>query len=167
MLVMKITRLTTLIGFLCFSPVLFAEVDASVEKEAEKLMDTIGMDVMFEKSISQMLAIQLQQNPGLAPYREIMQEFLQKHMSWQSLKPDMLRIYTEAFSASELKEINAFYATDVGKKTIKVMPSLITQGSQLGASRVQNNIAELEAMIEAESERLKQARQQPQVQEQQ
>ena len=34
------------------------------------------------------------------------------------------------------------------------MPSLMAQGGQIGAARVQANIGELQAMIKAESERL-------------
>ena len=72
-------------------------------------------------------------------------------MSWASLKPEFLKIYSEAFSAKELREINEFYSTDTGK-TIQSMPSLMAQGGQIGAARVQANIGELQEMIKAESE---------------
>ena len=75
-------------------------------------------------------------------------------MSYESLKPEMLKIYSEAFTADELKEINKFYATGAGKKTIEKMPTLMAQGGQIGAARVQENIGELQAMMKAEAERI-------------
>lgn len=128
--------------------------DAASEKEAEKLLDMVGTQEVMEQSMSQMLDIQLQQNPALAPYKGVMMEFLNKNMSYESLKPDLVKMYSEEFTSSELREINAFYSTDVGKKSIEKMPKLMMQGGQLGATRVQENINDLQAMIQSESERI-------------
>ena len=128
--------------------------DAASEKEAEKLLDMVGTQEVMEQSMSQMLDIQLQQNPALAPYKGVMMEFLNENMSYESLKPELIRMYSEEFTSSELREINAFYSTDVGKKSIEKMPTLMMQGGQLGATRVQENIGDLQAMIQAESERI-------------
>ena len=128
--------------------------DAASEKEAEKLLNMVGTQEVMEQSMSQMLDIQLQQNPALAPYKGVMMEFLNENMSYESLKPELIRMYSEEFTSSELREINAFYSTDVGKKSIEKMPTLMMQGGQLGATRVQENIGDLQAMIQAESERI-------------
>ncbi|MGM0768499.1 MAG: DUF2059 domain-containing protein [Pseudomonadota bacterium] len=149
---MNISKVLLLLAFLCVSST--ASADTASEKEAEKLLSLVGMEKALEQSMSQMLDLQIQQNPALAPYKEVMLEFIRKYMSYESLKPDMLKMYSEAFTADELKQINSFYATDVGKKTIEKMPTLMAQGSQIGAARVQENIGELQAMIKAESERI-------------
>lgn len=128
--------------------------DAASEKEAEKLLDMVGTQAVMEQSMSQMLDIQLQQNPALAPYKGVMMEFLNENMSYESLKPELIKMYSEEFTSSELREINAFYSTNVGKKSIEKMPKLMMQGGQLGATRVQENIGDLQAMIQAESERI-------------
>ena len=128
--------------------------DAASEKEAEKLLNMVGTQEVMEQSMSQMLDIQLQQNPALAPYKGVMMEFLNENMSYESLKPELIKMYSEEFTSSELREINAFYSTDVGKKSIEKMPTLMMQGGQLGATRVQENIGDLQAMIQAESERI-------------
>ena len=149
---MKITNIFLLLSFLCMSSM--SSADTASEKEAEKLLNTMGMKQALEQSISQILDIQLQQNPALSQYKGVMLEFFGKHMSYESLKPEMLKIYSEAFTADELKEINEFYATGAGKKTIEKMPTLMLQGGQIGAARVQENIGELQAMMKAEAERL-------------
>ena len=130
-----------------------AEIDA--EREAEKLLSIMGMEQAVVQSMEQMLNLQLQQNPSLAPYKKVMVEFFSKHMSWESLKPEIIKMYAQAFSAAELREITDFYSTEVGSKSIKLTPTLFSQGAQIGVSRVQDNIDELQAMIEAEADRLK------------
>lgn len=149
---MKFLKVGVVIG--CVSLCSYAFADAASEKEAEKLLNVINMKTALEDSMSQMLNIQLQQNPSLGPYRKVMEEFLAKYMSYDSLKDDMIRMYGDAFTTEELKEITAFYKTEIGQKTIEKMPALMAQGGQIGAQRVQQHIGELQNMIQAESERL-------------
>ena len=149
---MKFSKVFVLITALGMSSMSLA--DAASEKEAEKLLNMVGTQEVMEQSMSQMLDIQMQQNPALAPYKGVMMEFLNENMSYESLKPELIKMYSEEFTSSELREINAFYSTDVGKKSIEKMPTLMMQGGQLGATRVQENIGNLQAMIQAESERI-------------
>jgi hypothetical protein len=149
---MKISQIPLVLVFL-FLPSL-SSADAASEKEAEKLLNLIDMEEVFAQSISQMLDVELQHDPALAPYRSVMLEFFSKYMSYESMKPELLKIYSEAFTADELIEIRGFYATKTGKKTLKKMPTLMAQSSQIGIVRVQENMAELYSMIEAESKRI-------------
>ena len=149
---MNLSKVFVLITALGVSSMSLA--DAASEKEAEKLLNMVGTQEVMEQSMSQMLDIQLQQNPALAPYKGVMMEFLNENMSYESLKPELIKMYSEEFTSSELREINAFYSTDVGKKSIEKMPTLMMQGGQLGATRVQENIGDLQAMIQTESERI-------------
>lgn len=155
---MRLTNISLLIALLSISSISLA--DPAAEKEAERLLNMMGMEEAMKQTTSQMLDLQLQQNPALVPFKEVMMEFFSKHMSYESLKPDMVRIYSETFTAPELREINNFYATEVGQKTIQVMPTLMVQGGQIGAARVQENIGELQAMIKLEAERIQSFQQQ-------
>ena len=150
---MKLFKALVLLTFICISSLSSAEMNA--EQEAEKLLNTMGIEQAFEQSISQMLEVQVQQNAALVPYKDVMQKFFKKHMSYESLKPSMMKMYAEAFTANELQQINLFYATDVGKKTIEKMPVLMAQGAKIGASRVKENMDELRSMVKSESERIK------------
>lgn len=155
---MKFTVIFLMVAALYMPALSLAE--SAAEKEAERLLNTMGMEEALVQSMSQMLDIQLQQNPALTPYKDVMMKFFSKYMSYESLKPDMVKMYSEVFTAKELREINVFYATDAGKKTIEKMPILIAQGGQIGATRVQENIGELQSMIEAESQRIQRLQQQ-------
>lgn len=129
--------------------------DTASEKEAAELMEAVGMKSALEQSMEQMLDVQINNNPSLAPFRSVMLTFFKKYMSYESLKPDIIRIYADAFTAQELKDIRDFYGSKTGQKAIKLMPQLMRQGGEIGAKRVQAHIGELETMIKAEAERLK------------
>ncbi len=150
---MKLLKISLLAVCLSFSSYSFA--DAASEKEATKLLDTMGMQQSVEQSMAQMLDIQIRQNPRMAQFRPVFKEFLNKHMGWASLKPEMVKIYSEAFTADELRDINAFYDSSTGQKTVKLMPKLMAQGAQIGLAKVEKNKAELESMIKAYAEKLK------------
>ena len=149
---MKLSKIFILLTGICMSSI--SSADASSEKEAEKLLTITGTQEIMDKSMSQMLDMRLQQNPALAPYKLVMMEFFKKHMSYESLKPELVKVYSKEFTASELREINTFYLTNVGKKTIEIMPALMAQTAQMGAARVQENIGDLQAMIQAEAKRI-------------
>ena len=154
-------RKTSIIIFLIMNMLLSSLAVAGEDthrQAAEKLLYIAGMEKALEQSIEQMLNIQLQQQPSLAPYKEIMLRFLKKHMGFESLKEDIVAIYIEEFTEKELNEIIAFYETPTGRKTIEKMPKLMAKGAQLGVSRVQQNIGELQQMIKAESERIQKLR---------
>jgi uncharacterized protein len=120
----------------------------SHRKVALKLCETLGMAKMMNSSIDVMLKGQVQANPQLASKEPQMRAFFAKYLSWESLKEDFLKIYMEAFTEAELTQLIAFYETPVGKKTLSVMPTLMEKGSQLGISRVQEHIAELQKAVQ-------------------
>lgn len=155
---MKVLKIGFLVGLMAFLPLATAQSEA--EKEVEILLDMMGLETAMDQSMSILLDAQINQNPELAPLKGVMIEFFRKHMSLESLKPELIRIYTETFSVTELRVINAFYASDTGKKAIKSMPELMAQGAQLGATRLQENIGELQEMIRVETERLNNLQQQ-------
>jgi len=124
--------------------------EKSHRKAAETLLIVTNVDKSLPKIVEQVLASQLQQNPQLAPYREIMQRFLNKYMNWESLKEDVMTAYTQEFTEPEIKQLTAFYKTPLGQKAVEKMPKLLFIGGQIGMRRVQANEAELRQMIEEE-----------------
>ncbi len=126
--------------------------DEAAVLAAEELLESINLDQLLSESIDSVLSAQVQQEPVLRQHEAGMRRFLRKHMSYASLKPDLVRIYAEAFTAAELRELTAFYRTPLGVKTVSLMPRLMQQGSELGMQRVQENMHELEAMLRGDGE---------------
>ena len=124
---------------------------------AEKMLTLMDMEAVLRKSIDEMLKAQIAQNPGIAPFETVMRQFLMKHMSWESLKADTIQIYMTEFTEKELEELNRFYQTDVGKKMVEKMPTLMGRGAELGAKRVQEHMPELQSAIAEEAKKQKDA----------
>lgn len=63
-------------------------------------------------------------------------------------KEDMLNdfatLYADTFTASEMKEVTAFYKSGTGAKFIASMPALMQKGSQIGMKYSQKVIEEME-----------------------
>lgn len=149
---MKKKYLILIFLFLICLGTTFATAD-NRSRAAEDLLNVMKTAALLEKSIDQMLQVQIQQQPELEPYKETMLKFLNKYMSYENLKNDLIKLYSEAFNEDELTEIAAFYQTPVGQKAVQKMPELLSKCSQLGAAKVQQNIGELKEMIEKEAKR--------------
>ncbi|HSH37751.1 MAG TPA: DUF2059 domain-containing protein [Chthoniobacterales bacterium] len=124
---------------------------------AEKMLTLMDMESVLRRTIDEMLRAQIAQNPGIAPFETVMRQFLMKHMSWESLKADTIQIYMNEFTEKELDEMNRFYQTDVGRKMVEKMPTLMGKGAEIGAKRVQEHMPELQSSIAEEAKKQKDA----------
>ena len=141
--------LPVLIALSLLQPNALRADEASQKKAAESLLALMGMEKLLSQSVDQMLALQVQQNPSLAPYQAQMKTFLNKYMSWASLKDDMAKVYMAEFTEAELNDLIKFYQTPLGKKTVEKMPSLMAKGAEMGQKRMQEHLPELQAAIQA------------------
>jgi hypothetical protein len=123
--------------------------------QAAALLDELDMQATLDQTIVVTLDAQIKAQPQLAPYRQTMLDFFRKYMSYESLKPDMIKIYEEAFTEQELSELRAFYSTPVGRKSLAVVPSLMGKGAEMGQKRVEEHLPELAKMIQEQTDRLK------------
>jgi hypothetical protein len=129
--------------------------EKSHRKAAEKLLELSDMASTMDQVIDQTLMMEIQQTPQLVLYQDVMKRFFKKYLGWESLKDDFVKIYMEEFTEEEIRDIVAFYETPTGQKTLKKAPVLFAKGAEIGQRRVEENIAELQTMLEEETERLR------------
>lgn len=129
-------------------------------KEAERLLELSGTKEAMDQMTDMVIAQQLQKNPTLVPFESVMRRFFEKYLSFESTKDELVELYVEMFTENELVALNDFYSTDVGRKAIETMPNLMQRGSEIGARRAQENMAEFQKMIAEEADRLRQLGQQ-------
>ena len=122
--------------------------EQSHRKAAENLLIVMEVDKSLPKIAEQVVETQLQQNPQLAPQRDVFQRFLNKYLNWESVKEDTIAVYTQEFTEPELKKLTEFYKTPLGKKANEKMPQLVFISGQIGLKKAQANQAELRQMIE-------------------
>jgi len=125
--------------------------------EATRLLDSLDMQTLLDRTITVSIDSLVQSKPELDPYRGVMTDFFRKYMSFESLKPQMVEIYADAFTAEELHQIRDWYSSPTGKKAMQVMPSLMQAGSEIGRKQVEAHMPELQKMVQEQAERLKAA----------
>jgi hypothetical protein len=138
-----------LAAFVVVQPTALRADPASHRAAAESLLNLMDMEKMMTASVDQMLQMQVKQNPSLAQFEPQMRAFLNKYLSWASMKDDMLNIYVSEFSEDELKQLTAFYQTPLGKKTVEKMPALMQRGAEISQKRLQEHLPELQASIQS------------------
>ncbi|WP_197231151.1 DUF2059 domain-containing protein [Novipirellula artificiosorum] len=114
---------------------------------AEVFLEAMNMKEMTQETIDQMLEMQVQQQPQLEMFKDVMKGFLHKHLSYDSLKGEMIDLYKTEFTEEELKQLTDFYRTPLGKKAVQKLPILSAKGAQIGMQRVQANMGELQQAI--------------------
>jgi uncharacterized protein len=127
--------------------------EASHRAAVEKLFATMNMEKTHAASLENILQNQARQNPAMMQLQGTMRDFLNKHMGWASLKEEMVKIYQEGFSELELGELNKFYESPVGRKSIEKMPSLMGKGMAIAQERMTKHLPELQAALKAAAEK--------------
>jgi len=123
--------------------------------EALTLLATMNMKQSYEGMIKRITQMQVEANPKLKDIEPIIQEFFTKYMGWETQRGDIAALYAKNYTADELKELNKFYQTPLGQKTVQIMPQLAAASAQIGQGRMMKHMPEMKAMIEAELKKVK------------
>ena len=117
---------------------------------AYTLLATMNMKESYEGMITRITQMQVQSNPGLKSIKPTIHAFFTKYMGWEAQRGDIAALYAKNYTAEELAELNKFYQTPLGQKTVQLMPQLAAAGAQIGQSRMMKHMPEMKAMIDAE-----------------
>ena len=115
---------------------------------ASELLETMHMKHTYQGMIARITQMQLQQNPQLLIIKPTIHGFFKKYMGWEALKSDIAYTYASVYTQDELKEINKFYQTKVGQKSVHLMPELASRGARIGQHKLMLHMPELQTMIE-------------------
>ena len=123
------------------------EASEGEQQVARELLETMNTQQTFEASMDAMLDMQMEQNPAAAQLEPIMREFFAEHLAWDQIEPDYVALYTDLYTEDELKELIAFYQTDVGRKVVEVMPEMAVRSQQIAQGHIQEHASELQQKI--------------------
>ncbi|WP_420457336.1 DUF2059 domain-containing protein [Rubrivirga sp.] len=123
------------------------DVSASHRAAAEELLELAGVETALASSLDLMIGAQIQQNPDLLPFEDVMRDFLAEHLSFESLREDIVAIYVETFTEPELRDLSAFYRTETGQKSVRLMPQVMARSMALGQQAVVEHQDELERRV--------------------
>jgi len=123
--------------------------------EALTLLATMNMKESYEGMIKRVTQMQVQANQELKSIEPMIEEFFTKYMGWDAQRGDIAALYAKNYTTEELKELNKFYQTPLGQKTVQIMPQLAAASAQIGQSRMMQHMAEMKTMIEEELKKVK------------
>ncbi len=130
------------------------DVSDSQREAALEMIKIMGMNDTLDLSMRQMIDVQVQRNPQLAPMRDVLEDFFETYLSWEQLKNEFVTLYARTFSEAEMREISAFYRTPTGQKMLEALPGLITETNGIGMSRVQAHYGELQQALAERQQQL-------------
>jgi uncharacterized protein len=117
-------------------------------KAAEYLMLAMNMPQNVNDGIADMAEAQAAGNPMLASKKDALKKFMVKYMSWEAMGADYTKMYADQFSEAELKELAAFYRTDIGNKLPSKQNAVTMKASQLGQDQMQAHLDELMKLMQ-------------------
>jgi uncharacterized protein len=121
---------------------------------AIELFKSIKLEESIPSTSAAMIDSEINRNPGMAPYRDVMVKWLKKYMTWNAMQPELIKLYTATYTEAELKQLAAFYKTPLGQKSLTKTPELLQQTAMFGAKLGQEHSEELKTLMNARREEL-------------
>ncbi|CAF3390367.1 unnamed protein product [Rotaria sp. Silwood2] len=101
-----------------------------------------------EKKYEQVLEVSIFSNPFLSPYKSDLVAFINKYFSFQSLRPDIIEIYQDLFTLSDINGLIKFYSSPLGKKLLEKEPQAEIRLTELIQKRIQDNMPQLISLVQ-------------------
>ncbi|HET6372528.1 MAG TPA: DUF2059 domain-containing protein [Candidatus Polarisedimenticolia bacterium] len=145
---MKMRTFIVPASLLALSAVALASPAPSAHEQAVKEMfQLMGLERAMIGGATAMIDAQIQGNPAIAPYRDVMLEWAGKYLTWEAMSPGLVKLYMETFSEAEVREMIVFYRTPTGRKALMKLPELMQKGAMIGAEVGKAHQQELEGMV--------------------
>ena len=118
--------------------------------EALTLLATMNMKKSYEGMIKRITQMQIQTKPELKAIESTIEAFFTKYMGWEAQRGDIAALYAKNYTIKELQELNKFYQTPLGQKTVQIMPQLAAASAQIGQNKMMKHMPKMQIMIESE-----------------
>lgn len=133
------------VSWICSSSC-FAVV-ASHYQKAERLLVITELPDNLEQLSAIAITVQMEEEPKLRKYEGIFHKFVNQYVSWEVLKDEFVTLYLETFSEGELDQLIDFYSSPLGKKSVDLAPTLMSQTSLIVQQAFLVNERTLDKMI--------------------
>ncbi len=148
----------TLAGFVLSTPAQAQAIDPQFRADIESLLQVTGagsLGAQMAMLVSNQVIDSMKKAQPNVPERvaTIVKETLNAEFS-KAFEPTgelmgkMVGIYASHFTPQEVKALLAFYATDVGRKAISVLPMLAQDGAAVGQQWAQQNMSRVLGVLQ-------------------
>jgi len=128
------------------------DIDTAKTRKAEELFALIHMEDTYNLLLAQVTQQTDQMGKGLFPegpateaqkqlaadFKDKVEAMVHATFSWQAMKPEYLKLYTDTYSESELDGIIAFYRSPVGQKMLNATPALMKASSAIAMGHMES-----------------------------
>ncbi|MDP0501006.1 MAG: DUF2059 domain-containing protein [Verrucomicrobiota bacterium JB022] len=159
---MKRFTLCLLMALACVRPATAAEPSRVTPQElqlAEQLLETINADESMKQVMEQyssvlkngLLQSALGATSSQADSQAVANEFanwFEEAMAWENFAPKIQEAYAQAYTGDELKQLIAFYQSDIGQKLLERQPELTRRSMEIGKQYMEQLMPELQARLQ-------------------
>jgi hypothetical protein len=82
---------------------------------------------------------------------------MREELSWERMRPQLLRIYSETFTEAEVLGIVAFYESPAGQAFVAKMPALLQKSMEMNQERMKELMPRMRAAVEKAAREARQA----------
>lgn len=106
-------------------------------------------------TMAQQLQISEERQPKFEDYMAKLSELLRNDMGFEQIKEPIVEVYTKHFSEEDIQGLIEFYGTDLGQKTVKKMPMVMSDSMLVAQRLMQDVMPKVQALAEEMQAELK------------
>ncbi len=127
-----------------------------VMSRAEQTMEPMFKQIrgMFEKQIVA-TDVPPEKQAIVQSYMSRVLDLTERELRWDLMREDVIGIYTEVFTESEIRELISFYKTPIGQKSLERIPLVLQRSIVLSQERVKKIMPQVQALNQQMAEELK------------
>ena len=120
---------------------------------SDKLMQQMepAMEQVMRKSMEEFQkdsALSPRQQAVLDTWPKRFAQLVREEMSWEQMKPDIVRIYQESFDQTEIDGLTAFYESPLGQSVISKMPLVMQKSLAMSQAQMTRLMPKMREVIE-------------------
>lgn len=128
-------------------------VSAEAMSLAVELTTLLDLEGNASAGVDMMLDAMQAQNPQLSEFRGVLQRWMRKIFSSEEAAMAFARVYAEAFTEAELRDVVTFMRTPSGRRFAAAQGELMRRGGEVGQRLAEENQDELMQMLQAEQQK--------------
>jgi len=98
----------------------------------------------------------LEQDPTMVPYKDVLKKWIGAVFYGSDFQEKIAELYAETYTLDELNQLIDLYRSPLGKKMLATLPELTRRSGQIGVQLAKAHLPELEDMMKARQQELKQ-----------
>jgi uncharacterized protein len=147
-------RVVAITSVLILAAAMAGAQEVSKAAKIERLLTLTNADATVNQMFDQIKTVMMSQTPplGTTPAQQTQAQELQgkildlvkAHLSWDKMRPEYVKLYSETFSDDEIDGMLAFYQSPAGHAMLEKMPALMPKIMALAQAQMGDLMPEIQ-----------------------